>query len=93
MKKLLAIALLMSAFAAVPASAQMRCAPHSVIEELNEQHGMETANIGLVGNDAIVTYANPQTGRFVIVVRRIDGITCVLAAGTDYEAFSWGIGA
>ncbi len=84
------MALLLATCASAPATAQMQCAPSEIIDQLNEDHGMEIASQGRVGDASIETYSNPNTQRFVVIARRDDGLSCLIVSGSDYRQLGWG---
>lgn len=79
----LALALLCFAGAAMAA-----CTDHDALAaRLAEGWGESRQSIALGGNGAVVeTFANPETGSWTIAVTTPGGPTCIVAAGTAFEA-------
>jgi hypothetical protein len=72
--------------AAVAASAQQPpCGPTGSVEKrIHDQFGETIVGAGVVAGGILFILANPQTQTFTILLRRPDGMTCVLMGGTGY---------
>ena len=88
MKLLVSTAL--AALLACPAFAQVRnCAPRAdVIERLEERYGETVQGVGLARQGAVEIFANTETGSWTITLTHPSGITCLVAAGRNYENVS-----
>ncbi|MEM8577317.1 MAG: hypothetical protein AAGF60_05660 [Pseudomonadota bacterium] len=70
------------------AAAQSRnCGPRAhVVERLTDQYGETRQSIGLAANNSVVeVYASTQTGTWTITVTMPSGVTCLVAAGRNFE--------
>jgi hypothetical protein len=78
------LALAPGAWAESPASA---CAAHAdVVRKLADRFGETRTSIGLHKDDAVVeVFSSAATGTWTIVVTGADGLSCLLAAGRDWE--------
>ena len=74
----------------IPASAQPQCAPRPVvIERLATAFGESRQSVGLTqGNRVIELFASTESGTWTITVTLPDGTTCLVAAGTAFEAIA-----
>lgn len=72
---------------ASPATGQSICMGYAdAVESLYTQHGESIAMSGLVdGGNLIVTFTNPETGDWTMIIVRPDGIACGLAHGASLE--------
>jgi ABC-type enterobactin transport system permease subunit len=74
--------------APVPAIAQeapQPCGPTGTVEaRISKQYGESLVGAGIVPGGVLFTTANPETGTFTIMLRRPDGVTCVMMGGTGY---------
>jgi len=72
--------------ATVAASAQQPpCGPTGTVEKrIHDQYGETIVGAGVVAGGILFTLANPDTQTFTILLRRPDGMTCVLMGGTGY---------
>ncbi|MEM9432911.1 MAG: hypothetical protein AAGA12_03250 [Pseudomonadota bacterium] len=72
------------------ASAQSsnRCAQRDmIISKLNSAYGESRRSMGLAANNGIIEmYASEETGTWTITVTHANGMTCLVAAGTSFEA-------
>lgn len=72
------------------ANAQQRaqCAERNlVIDRLTTKYGETRQTMGLAANNGIVEmHASDETGSWTITVTHPNGITCLVAAGTSFEA-------
>lgn len=68
-----------------PAAAQA-CSPHEdIVEKLKGKFQEKQLGYGLIGDKAIMEFYASQKGSWTIIVTRSNGISCVVAAGTDWE--------
>ena len=68
-----------------PAYAQVECGPaDAVATELSETYGEASRGYGLWGAVVIEIIVNAETGTWTVVTHRPDGLTCVVAHGTDW---------
>ena len=73
------------------ADAQNRnCGPRSaVIERLAQSYGETRQSIGLAANNAVVeVFASGETGTWTITVTTAAGLTCLVAAGRNFETLA-----
>lgn len=72
---------------AVPVHAQSGCAPRDqIVERLKEQFGEALAGGGLRSEMQVLeVWAAPETGTWTVLMTRADGITCVMASGTNWH--------
>lgn len=63
------------------------CGPHDrVTTHLAERFGEARQMIGLATNRLVVEiYASSDTGTWTIIATRPDGVTCLVASGTDAD--------
>lgn len=76
---------------ALPAEAQARfCGQRAtVIERLADGWGERRQSIGLTANNSVMEmYANTETGTWTATVTHPNGVTCLVASGTNYETVS-----
>lgn len=83
---------LASVFAAIffglPALAQgANCGDHdAIVERLAARYGEARQNVGLNQNDALVEiFASPETGTWTILVTMPTGMSCLVAAGQNWQ--------
>jgi hypothetical protein len=63
-----------------------RCAPHAdMLLVLAKQYGEAPQAIGLVNGDRVIEVLSSKAGTFTILVTQPDGMTCILAAGQEFE--------
>jgi hypothetical protein len=74
--------------APMPSSAQQPpCGPTGAVEKrIHDQYGETIVGAGVVAGGILFTLANPDTQTFTILLRRPDGMTCVLMGGTGYAS-------
>lgn len=81
--------------AALLLAQQQPCGPTGLVEKrIHDQHGESIVGAGVVAGGTMFITANPDTGSFTIMLRRPDGLTCVLMGGTGYatlDAFKPGV--
>ncbi len=59
----------------------------AIIAQLNTRFGEQVRAIGLAGQTRIVeVFASDETGTWTITITSLDGITCLMATGQNYEA-------
>lgn len=64
---------------------QTPCGPTGMVEKrIASEYGESIVGAGVVNGGILFTLANPDTGTFTILLRRPDGMTCVLMGGTGY---------
>lgn len=70
-----------------PAVAQQACAPHDVISGgLKAKYGETVQSRGLDGQGRLVeVYASDETGSWTITYTLPDGMTCLVASGSDFS--------
>ena len=88
--KRLAILALVASCAAASASAQMQCGQSDQVDTQLESAGYQIAVSGRAGDAYVETHANPGTGQFLIIARRDNGLSCLLAAGDGFNLYRWG---
>lgn len=90
MKSLILAAVL--ACMTVPAIAQQgpRCGPRdTAVKHLAKKYGEHVVIRGTSGPSAVTEiYANVESGTFTVLVTNVQGISCLVAAGENYEAFT-----
>lgn len=60
-----------------------------MLAKLAEGYGETRRGLGLAANNAVVeVFVSDQTGTWTITVTLPSGVTCLLAAGNNYEALS-----
>ena len=91
-KRLMAAGLLFGMTAAAPpAHATAHCAARdTVVDRLQSKYSESLAAGGLQGNRNVTTmvevWASEKTGTFTVILTNAHGISCVVAAGTDFFA-------
>jgi hypothetical protein len=89
-RTLFALSLGLAAFALLPATARAaaQCAPRdTVAANLASQFGEIRRIIGLAQDNTVMElYAAPETGTWTLTVTLPDGTTCLVAAGSRFEA-------
>ena len=64
---------------------QPPCGPTGAVEKrLVDLYGETVVGAGIVAGGVLFTTANPETGTFTLMLRRPDGLTCIIASGTGY---------
>lgn len=73
-------------FAQSPAN----CGPRDrVVAELAERYGETRHGLGLLGSSSVMElFASDQTGTWTITVTSGTGVTCLVAAGQNYETLA-----
>jgi hypothetical protein len=63
-----------------------QCGPKQMVtEQLGERYGEVTFASGIVIDNSVKFFGNPQTGTWSMVVIRPDGLACVIAIGEGLE--------
>jgi hypothetical protein len=66
---------------------QSPCGPTGQVEKrIHDQYGESIVGAGITPGGILFTLANPETGTFTILLRRPDGMTCVLMGGTGWAS-------
>lgn len=69
------------------AQAQQPCGPTGLVEKrIHDQFGETVVGAGMAPGGVIFITSNPVTQTYTILLRRPDGMTCVLMGGTGYAA-------
>lgn len=70
--------------------AQPQCAPRAdVVDGLAQNYGETRRSIGVGANDTVMElFAAEKTGTWTLTVTMPDGITCLVASGTGFEAIT-----
>jgi hypothetical protein len=64
---------------------QQPCGPTGMVEKrIHDQYGESIVGAGVVDGGVMFLTTNPESGTFTIMLRRKDGLTCVLMGGTGY---------
>ena len=71
----------------VPAAAQ-QCISKLQAEVVIENLGMSKITSGDNPNGKVVTYANPNTGKFLVVLE-VEEASCLIADGVGFTMHSW----
>ena len=88
-KRLIASALLFGAAATAPPAHAMNCAQRdAVVERLKSVYSEALTAGGLQGRQANTTmtevWTSESSGTFTVIVTNPQGVSCVVAAGTDW---------
>ncbi|NCM96488.1 MAG: hypothetical protein AUK60_01455 [Rhodobacteraceae bacterium CG2_30_10_405] len=86
-KRLLTLAALFGAAgAALPLHAQAACTNRSaLIEQLMGRHSEELSALGYqTGAQVMEIWSSPKTGTWTVLITHPDGISCVVASGTNW---------
>ena len=68
------------------ASAQTVCGPHEeIIKRLETGYKESRTGFGLAGNGGLVELFVSEKGTWTFLFTRPDGVTCLMAAGGDWE--------
>lgn len=88
-KRLFTAALLLGVASTAPPlhAQQLTCAPRdSVSERLSEKYKEHVVAGGLQNSQRLVeVWASPETGTFTIIMTTAEGLSCVVASGTNYH--------
>ncbi len=74
---------------AIPAAAQglPQCGPwDAIVKRLTEQYTETQRFVGLVANNNLMEVYASDTGSWTITISTPQGITCLVASGTGFEA-------
>lgn len=76
--------------APTPAPAQPQCAAHDAIAvELAAKYGEARQSMGLAADATVMElYASLETGTWTLTVTLPDGVTCLVAAGSNFQTVS-----
>ena len=76
--------LVIASLVATPIAA--KCGPHEIfVKLLSEKYNEYPVAVGLVGSTRVMeTFASAE-GTWTVAVTNAEGITCILAAGDNYE--------
>ncbi len=88
MTRLLLLTLVMlTTLYSVPAAAQMACmARDSAIAKLSDTYGEARRGRGLIGLTAVIEiWASEATGTWTILRTTPNGLTCIMAAGSNWQ--------
>ncbi|SCZ72518.1 hypothetical protein SAMN04488118_11478 [Epibacterium ulvae] len=88
-KRLLSTCIVFGMAATAPPAWAMNCADRSVVIERLQSKFSETLTVGGLQNNRqasslVEIWSSGETGTFTILVTRPNGISCVVAAGTDF---------
>ena len=73
-------------FMAAPAGAQTICGDRgTVIASLEKTYSEKPVSMGLAGNGAVIEVLAAPSGSFTIILTRPNGLSCVMAAGENWE--------
>lgn len=78
-------AVLTIGLSAGPAAAQACLKHEQIVEKLKGKFQEKQLGYGLIGEKAIMEIYASKEGSWTIIVTRSNGISCVVAAGTDWE--------
>jgi len=79
-------AFLAAFFMAAPAAAQTMCGDRAaVVASLEKTYFEAPVSMGLVNNGAVIEILALPSGSFTIILTRPDGLSCVMAAGENWE--------
>jgi hypothetical protein len=56
-----------------------------MLSVLAKQYGEAPQAIGLVGGSRVIEVLSSKEGTFTILITQPDGMSCILAAGQDFE--------
>ena len=88
MKKLAVLALVASCVAA-PATAQ-QCVSLDRAAQIIDSAGMKKVSSGRVPEGTVVTYANPNTGQYIITLET-DVASCLIVTGEGFVVYGYGV--
>ncbi len=82
-----AIAVAAAGMAAAPAHAQTSCAPRdTVLDRLQSSFGEALAAGGLQSQSQVLeVWASQDTGTWTVLMTNANGLTCVVASGTNWH--------
>lgn len=86
---ILTMLLVIMFYLATPAKSQEAnpaCAPKAQIDKrMWVQFGESPIGVGITQNGIVYVTHNPQTHTFTIIIRRPDGIACLMTGGVGWE--------
>ena len=69
-----------------PAQAQAMCGERrAVVQNLEQTYSEAPVSIGLASNGAVIEVLASPSGSFTIILTQPTGLTCVMAAGENWE--------
>jgi hypothetical protein len=72
--------------ASSPATGQGLCGPHEeIVKKLAQGYKEARAGWGLAGNNGLVELYVSEAGGWSILITRPNGLTCLVAAGRNWE--------
>ncbi|MEL6608754.1 MAG: hypothetical protein AAFO93_07565 [Pseudomonadota bacterium] len=78
-----------ASFIPAPAQAQNCALRTDMVTALKFRHDESQVSAGLQNADVMVeVFASPNTGTFTILLTRTDGVSCIIAAGTNWAEVS-----
>lgn len=87
-----AFALLLAGFAiltALPAHAESCAARAQMVERLQQAYEEDLAGGGLHSDSAVVElWASAETGTFTVISTDTNGLSCIIATGTDWQGIA-----
>ena len=89
MKKLLAVTSLVVSLFAAPVTAQ-QCISLKDAERIIYGYGMDKVSEGRVPAGTVVTYANPNTGQYIITLET-DVASCLIVTGEGFVVYGYGV--
>lgn len=87
-KLLIVLGALLIGLSAIPeaARAQMMCGPRNdVVANLEKGYSEHPVSMGLASNGAVIEVFLSEAGTFTIVMTRPDGLSCLMAAGKNWQ--------
>ena len=80
-------AIIAAAALAPPAQAQANCAMRdTIVERLEAKYGETLTGGGLRSETQVVeVWAAEETGTWTVLMTRADGISCIMASGTNWQ--------
>ncbi len=71
-----------------PPAQAAQCAPRAaVLSALADKYNEARRGIGMAGSVVVMElFSNAETGTWTIIATRPDGISCLVASGTEFEA-------
>lgn len=81
------LAVLAMTTAASAQSPQMPCGPSKTMEDhIRDKYGESAIGMGIAAGGVMALMANPETGTFTVLIRRPDGMSCLLMGGTGFTS-------
>ena len=67
------------------AFAGQNCAPRAaIVDKLTTKYAEQPAASGLQSSTVMEVFASPDTGSFTVLITHSNGVSCIVAAGTDW---------